>query len=178
VGGGSGRDVIDGVDEAFAVLGVAKGASLDEIRLAWRNRARQVHPDVGGDAREMQALNDAYQRCCQWWESRQTAPVVEPEVMRRDAPSFVVEALPVVAFEALLVATSWLGEVLVDDPPYLLEVHLLDPSPCWCRLELVPDAGATTVSLTVADVEGSQAPSVLAVRDRWIAVLNELPLPE
>jgi len=45
------------------------------------------------------------------------------------------------AFEALLVVTSWIGEVLVDDPPYVLEVHLYEPAACWCRLDLVPDAG-------------------------------------
>src|SRR4029079_8134359 len=54
------------------------------------------------------------------------------------APSFPIDLLPVEAFEALLVVTSWIGEVLVDDPPYVLEVHLTDPSPCWCRLDLVP----------------------------------------
>ena len=61
------------------------------------------------------------------------APRRDPERMRRmrrwvdhDHPSFSIDALPAEAFEALLVATSWLGEVLVDDPPYVLEVHLHD----------------------------------------------------
>lgn len=126
----------------------------------------------------MRALNAAYEACCRFVEQRDAAPQRDVEPTLRDAPSFVIEALPVVAFEALLVATSWIGEVLVDEPPYLLEVHLHEPAPCWCRLELVPDAGATTVSLTLAAVEGSVVPSAIAVRDQWIAVLNELPLPD
>ena len=80
-------------------------------------------------------------------------------------PSFVIDALPAEAFEALLVVTSWIGEVLVDEPPYLLEVHLHDPAPCWCRLELVPDAGSSTVSLTVAGRRGRTSRR----RSRWSA---------
>jgi hypothetical protein len=94
--------------------------------------------------------------------------------VQHDAPSFTIDVLPVEAFEALLVVTSWMGEVLVDDPPYQLEVFLHDPSPCWCRLDLVPDAGATTVSLAVAALEGDPAPDIDAVRDVWVANLNSL----
>lgn len=94
--------------------------------------------------------------------------------VQHDAPSFTIDVLPVEAFEALLVVTSWMGEVLVDDPPYQLEVFLHDPSPCWCRLDLVPDAGATTVSLAVAALEGDPAPDIDAVRDVWVANLNSI----
>lgn len=94
--------------------------------------------------------------------------------VQHDAASFTIDVLPVDAYEALLVVTSWMGEVLVDDPPYLLEVFLHDPSPCWCRLDLVPDAGATTVSLIVAALEGDPAPDIDAVRDEWVANLNRL----
>jgi hypothetical protein len=93
--------------------------------------------------------------------------------IERDEPSFVIEALPAEAFEALVIVASWMGEVILDDPPYLLEAHLDDPADCWCRLELLPEAGGTTVMLTVAGEEGV-VPSAEAVRDRWIAHLNEL----
>ena len=93
--------------------------------------------------------------------------------VQQDVPSFVIDALPAVAFEALLVVTSLIGEVLVDDPPYVLEVHLREPSPCWCRLDLVPDAGASTVNLTVAPVGGEPAPLLDDVRDVWVRELNQ-----
>ncbi len=32
------------------VLGVDPGAPLSEIEWVWRERAREVHPDAGGDA--------------------------------------------------------------------------------------------------------------------------------
>jgi hypothetical protein len=93
--------------------------------------------------------------------------------VERDEPSFVIEALPVESFEALLVVSTWMGDVLIDEPPYLLEVHVREPAECWCRLELLPDAGATTVMLTVAGIEGV-TPSIEVVRDAWIANLNQL----
>lgn len=85
----------------------------------------------------------------------------------------MIDALPVEAFEALLIVSSWIGEVLVDDPPYLLEVHLIEPSPCWCRLDLVPDAGASTISLTVAQIGDAPAPLLDDVRDTWVSNLNK-----
>jgi hypothetical protein len=38
----------------------------------------------------------------------------------------------------------------------------------------VPDAGSSTVSLTVAAIDGAPAPDVEAVRDLWVANLNRL----
>ena len=94
--------------------------------------------------------------------------------MQHDAPSYTIDVLPAEAFEALLIVTSWIGEVLVDDPPYVLEVFLQEPTPCWCRLDIVPDAGASMVSLMVAAVEGGEVPDIDAVRDVWVANLNSL----
>ena len=94
--------------------------------------------------------------------------------MRRDHPSFTVEALPAEAFEALLVVASWLGDLVDDDPPYGLEVALTEPMGGWCRLDLVPDAGASTVSVAVAGAPGHPVPSVEAVRDAFVDGLNRL----
>lgn len=94
-------------------------------------------------------------------------------------PSFVVEALPVETFESLLIVAAWLGEVIDDDPPYRLDVRLAPiegfvPADTWCRLDLVPDAGASTVSLTAATPLGVGPPDVEALRDVWVHALNEL----
>lgn len=42
------------------VLGVAVGATVDEVRAAYRRLAREKHPDVGGSAEEFAAVERAY----------------------------------------------------------------------------------------------------------------------
>jgi hypothetical protein len=108
-----------------------------------------------------------------------SGPTRRSRSVQQDAPSFSMDALPAEAFEVLLIVTNWVGEVLVEDPPYVMEVFLREPAPCWCRLELLPEAGASMVSLTVAGIEGEEVPLVEEVRDQFIALINELGgLPE
>jgi hypothetical protein len=189
--------------DPFAVLGLPPTAGSEELRLARRRLALAEHPDRGGSADRMQAINVAYEEAMELVVARglhgpvadaptptgapEPPPSPEPPSeappsasrtggrpqVERDDPSFVIEALPAEAFEALLVVATWIGEVLVDEPPYLLDVHLYEPGECWCRLELLPEAGASTVMLTVAGLEGV-APPVEDVRDIWVANLNAL----
>jgi hypothetical protein len=44
------------------ILGVPEGASAEEIRRAYRTKARGAHPDTGGTAEAFQKLKDAYDR--------------------------------------------------------------------------------------------------------------------
>ena len=44
------------------VLGVRPGASPDEVRAAWRRRARATHPDRGGDEAAFAKVLEAYRR--------------------------------------------------------------------------------------------------------------------
>jgi curved DNA-binding protein CbpA len=181
--------------DPFAALGLPRDASAQDVRAARRRLAKDHHPDAGGDDAEMAALNAAVNQALRAIADRdRPAPSDAAPVGRRnepsdrggpkeagptgrfvsDVPSFTVEALPAVTFEALLVVASWIGEVLDDDPPYRLEVLLREPGACWCVLDLVPDAGASTVSLQVASVDGRPAPTIESVRDVWIDQLNRL----
>ncbi|HUY69657.1 MAG TPA: DnaJ C-terminal domain-containing protein [Candidatus Tyrphobacter sp.] len=46
----------------YAVLGVAKGASAEEIKKAFRRLAHKYHPDkTGGDEKKFKEINEAYQ---------------------------------------------------------------------------------------------------------------------
>lgn len=168
---------------------------------------------AGADADAMQRLNVAFERCVAHLTGRRPLappapsaspepPVGEPPVTRRpapsppgprrrrrfvdhDAPSFTVDALPAETFEALLIVAAAVGDVIDDDPPYRLECRMTDPISCWCRLDVVPDAGGSTVSLTVvAEVAESggdvhdEMVTAEAVRDVWVAELNQLGRPQ
>lgn len=172
------------VPDPFGVLGLTPAATLAEVDEARRSLAKSAHPDVGGSVVEMQRINaaaDAATRLLAVPTAGATGRGRDesPPPSRSDHPSFTIEALPAEAFEALLVVAGWLGEAIDDDPPYRLEVALVDPVRGWCRLDLVPDAGASTVSLLLESdgVEGEPGalpPDVERVRDAWIAALNQL----
>ena len=192
--------------DPFGELGLRFDAPLEEIRAARRQLARTAHPDHGGDEDTMKRLNAAFDAAVAHATGRRLLfdPSIAPsgsvrgatgsssrhEPVRRrpsrvahDHPSFTVDALPAEAFEALVIVANWIGKVLVDEPPYLLDVHLYEPAECWCRLELVPDAGASTVSVTVASADddpnpGVPVPDVEDVRDVWVAQLNRLGADE
>ena len=45
----------------YSILGVAKNASADEIKTAFRKKAHEHHPDKGGDEEKFKEYNEAYQ---------------------------------------------------------------------------------------------------------------------
>jgi hypothetical protein len=174
------------------VLGVPVDADAATIAAARKRLAKRLHPDAGGSVEKMQELNEAADRALDGLEPaagptagrRRTDSRPPPPPPRRrrsstggvyeDHPSFTIEAAPAAAFEGLLIAAAQLGDVVDDDPPYMLEAVVGAPTLAWCRLDLTPEAGATTVGLTVSRVPDGGNPDLDAVRDRWIEALNRL----
>ena len=176
--------------ECRDILGVDREATHDEIMAARRRLARVAHPDSGGDHLQMAEINEACRILLASRRQRGEPLAEQPQkpqdeaegrhgvaddrvrVGFRDAPSFLINALPVDAFETLVVAASNLGEIVDEDPPYLMEVLVRDPGPLWCRFELFPDAGSTTVILSCDIESGYRLYSVEEIRDMWISTIN------
>jgi hypothetical protein len=51
-----------GAGDHWTTLGIARGASADELSRRYRELAREHHPDRGGNPATMVAINDAYRR--------------------------------------------------------------------------------------------------------------------
>ena len=51
-----------GDEVCYQLLGITPSASKNEIREAYRRKAKQYHPDKGGDPDMMRALTEAYRR--------------------------------------------------------------------------------------------------------------------
>jgi hypothetical protein len=47
---------------AWALLGLAPGATLTELKRAYRQRALETHPDQGGQAEDFQRVQRAYEK--------------------------------------------------------------------------------------------------------------------
>jgi hypothetical protein len=172
------------------------------VRAARRRLAFELHPDrAAGDpvaARRMQEVNVAFDLAVRTILRRgqgptvsappapsppSTAPPSRPSTsgVRRvgsvwsDVASFTIDCAPAEAFERLFVVSHWVGEPLHADPPDILEVHLDEPTPCYCRFELMPEGAATMVSITVGTIEPwmTSAPPTDVVRDLFVALVNQ-----
>lgn len=170
------------VDQALTILGLGPDATVDEVWGARRRLARTLHPDIGGDDHDMARINRAVDVLVAHLKAPSVSSAIEetssPTRLRHDGPStrhvvverpsFVIDVLPVDAFEWIQLAARVLGEIVDDDPPYAIDV-LLDSRPDrWCRLEIVPDAGSSTVSIVAENVDPVE------VTDLWVTTINEL----
>lgn len=163
----------------YAVLGIDAAASDQEVRAARRRAAWAAHPDRGGSHAAMAAVNAAFVGVMSARGSKSVERSVGRRTIDNDIPSFTMDVLPVDAFEFLLLAARDIGEIVDSDPPYALEVmlyseragaaadHVVSDQGIWCRLDVVPDAGSSTVSLWC---EGDAE----ACRDLWVEAINAL----
>lgn len=59
---GERREYQEELDENYQVLGLKRSASQEEIKLAFREKAKETHPDkIGGDGEEFKRVREAYE---------------------------------------------------------------------------------------------------------------------
>ena len=131
----------------------------------------------------MQLLNEALQVALSRIDRVDRIPrKTSYTVGARDVSSFTVAVLPVDCYLALEVVAAMCGPSIGDDQPYMIEFMLHDAEiegalHGWCRCDLVPEAGATTVSITVGSTENSTQPRAEEVRDYLVQALNTIDWP-
>lgn len=72
------EDVESGVAAAFAVLGIPTDASEAEIKTAYREKVKRVHPDQGGDQEAFRRVREAYSTARAHASDRAEATSVSP----------------------------------------------------------------------------------------------------
>lgn len=170
--------------DPFSTLGIPRDSSETVIRQAWREKMRTSHPDTGGSHEQSIIFNNALRdalftvKSALPSEEHRDTHGVRTRKYTRDTSSFTIDVLPVECWHVLEIVANQSGSVLVDEPPYLLEFTLHDSGledsiDAWCRCEMVPEAGATTVHITIGATQ-LHAPDIDSVRDYLIASLNEL----
>ena len=164
------------VAEPHEVLGVAPDASPEVVKAAHRALVKALHPDVAGaDARPGTAglaeVNAAYDA---WRAARKLAggaPPAVDEPPRPDRAMFVVDAFRPVAFEALVMAAADAGDITDADEPFSLDLHVDGPPSGFCRIELLPEAGASLVIVESEHVDPR------SVRDLLVRSLVDAGVP-
>lgn len=53
-------ELSDPIGTAFNVLDLSRPADVDEVKRAYRERVKEVHPDQGGDEAEFKRVREAY----------------------------------------------------------------------------------------------------------------------
>ena len=48
--------------DLYSILGISPMATSEQIKAAFRSKAKEHHPDRGGDARKFQEIVDAYEK--------------------------------------------------------------------------------------------------------------------
>lgn len=183
----------------YELLGLSPLADEAEIHAARRRLAFEVHPDRGGNTQAMAAVNAAFAAILKArnvaevnhaGDNADVATCDDPpatvarsasrgsrrqSVRSRDTPSFSINVLPVEAFEYLLLAAQELGDIVDSDPPYALEVvmHVPTLGDMWCRLDVVPDAGSSTISL-ICEAFPALGLDAEWCRNQWVTAVNAL----
>ena len=162
--------------DAFVVLGLEKSASHEEIRQAWRVKARQLHPDSGGSHSGMVELNQALATAL---AGIQTSQEVPRSYSRRDVSVFTISAPIDAAWKSLELVAAECGSVILADSPFSIEFTLHDSSiegtlQSWCRCDLVPESGRVTINVEIGSAVTTSAGLLELVRDHLVELLNRL----
>jgi hypothetical protein len=167
-------------------------ATVADVKLARRRLVKAHHPDLAagrgvpmtGDRLVLvnQAAEQALAEIAVRGPAR--APAATPAPMPAPGPesaiwlegeaeadaTFTIPHLPVEAFELLLLAFSSIGDPKEVDEPYVIEGMVDDPFLGMARVEVVPEAGGSIVTVTTSPFRraGNPPPTPAQVAGRLL----------
>lgn len=110
----------------YAVLGLGRGASLDEIKRAYRERVRRCHPDHGGSEDAFRQLQEAYELLADpSRRARYDATTSEVAAPRAQRGEDVVDVLAVPFATAVTGGAVAYRQLSVSVPPGVSDGDLL-----------------------------------------------------
>lgn len=164
----------------MAVLGVAAGASWEEVRRAFRSRIREVHPDIAGDdpvvrnrAVLLTQAYDTLERATEGGRRPLTRPTAASSGARRngdDTPA-VLHLPPGEVFPLLLDAAHRLGDVSYVSPDEgIISVLVRHDGGPLCQLVATIEGDNVAFSLDPMTI--GEAPPIHAVVGRLAGLLR------
>lgn len=179
------------VATARAVLRVGPAVGGDDLRHAYREALRRSHPDLGGRARDVQQVVDAYRTLLDGpvepapVHPPAAAPVPGPVAVEVEAAAVVVDGDTVAAelpagdlFPMLLEVAHGLGEVAyLDDLAGILEIVVTFEGYGACSVVLTLQGrgtGTTEAFCTVTALGSGPTPPPEAVAELLAAGLRTL----
>jgi hypothetical protein len=152
-------------------------ATADDVKAARRRLAKVHHPDLAAGRGEtmtgdrLAVVNRAAELALADLATRDAAPA-DPVPMPAPGDessiwlqgedevdaTFSIPHLPVDAFELLLLAFSSIGDPKEIDEPYVIAGMVDDPFVGMARVELVPEAGGSIVTVTTSPFHRAGTP--------------------
>jgi curved DNA-binding protein CbpA len=74
----------------YELLGIPSDATEDEIRVAYRQKVKEWHPDYGGDDESFVRLREAYAYALDHARSRRTDDEEQPPLIRKIGALIIV----------------------------------------------------------------------------------------
>jgi hypothetical protein len=70
--------ITDALKDCYEVLGIQPGASLEEIKRAYKKAVKSCHPDIGGTAPQMRVIHSYYKRLIAYESSQSSSSMMPP----------------------------------------------------------------------------------------------------
>ena len=150
----------DGRPDFMVVLGLAPPYAAEDIKAAYRVKAKEMHPDHGGSADEFTALQDAFEKANQYLEFRSDRRKwIANQMADYLMVSEVIEGLEQFGAQVTSDAIDWLKQSFGDFAQLtenIIELRLIDSANADAMIHYMVEQQAALGQLTRLELAGCQ----------------------